>query len=144
MGLSYVHLQPGQGPPDRTSGPFRVVIVSEIEAAQDWRNQVAEWLVNSGCLYVVAWGIECEAWHDTVDWTVLEKFDFADIPDDEFIMTTWHTNEPLSEAFWFAGQAAWHPDVELPDTVILHISNGARGAEMLDAFEVSQTMTTDD
>lgn len=140
MGPSYLHLQPGKALADRTGGPFRAVIVSEVQVAQAWRDQVAEWLVNCGCLYVVAWGVECEAWHDTVDWTVLEKFDFGDIPDEKFIMTTWHANEPLSEAFWFAGHCASHPDVELGETVILHVATKAREAEVLETYANSQTM----
>lgn len=123
---------------------MRALIVSEIEVTQDWRNRIAEWLLKSGCLYVVAWGVECEDWHDTVDWSNLEEFDFGDIPDDRFVMTTWHTDEPLSEAMWFAGQCAFHPDIELGDTLILHVAKGAREAEMLEAYSVSQTMPPND
>ncbi len=106
-------------------GPFRALIVSEAEVTQKWCNSVAEWLVKSGCLYVVAWGTECEKWHDTVDYSVLEEFAYGDIPDDRFIMTTWHADEPISEAMWFAGQCAYHPDIELANTLVLHISNQA-------------------
>ena len=94
--------------------------------------------MESGCLYVVAWGAECEVWHDTVDETSLEMFDFADIPDDKFVMTTWHTDEPLAEAMWFAGQCAAHPDVELDQTVIIHIATEAREAGMLETYSESQ------
>jgi hypothetical protein len=91
-----------------------------------------------GCLYVVAWGVECEAWHDSVDWTHLEAFDYGDIPDDKFVMTTWHADEPLKEALWFAGHCAQHPEVELDETVIIHVADVARGAEMLATFSASQ------
>lgn len=138
MDLSYLHLQPGEAPPDLNGGPFRAVIVSDVEVAQDWRSQIAEWLVRSGCLYVVAWGVECEAWHDTVDWAVLEEFECGDIPDNKFVMTTWQANEPMSEAFWFAGNCASHPHVELGDTTILHVSHQARRSEMLAAYKESQ------
>ena len=123
-------------------GPFRAVIVSEVEVTQERRNRIAAWLVKSGCLYVVAWGVECEEWHDTVDWTNLERFDFGDIPDDKFIMTTWHANEPLSEALWFAGHCAYHPEIELTDTAILHIATEAREAEMLEDY--SQALASDE
>lgn len=127
-----------------TCGPFRALIVSETEVMQEWRNHVSEWLVKSGCLYVVAWGTECERWHDTVDYSVLEEFDYGDIPNDRFIMTTWHADEPLSEAMWFAGQCAYHPDVELVDTIVLHIANQAREAELLEAYRISQITPPDD
>ena len=109
MGLRYLHLRPDEAQPELASGPFRALIVSEAEVPQNWRNGICEWLLKSGCLYVVAWGVECEVWHDTVDETNLEMFDFGDIPDDRFVMTTWHTDEPLSEALWFGGQCAFIP-----------------------------------
>ena len=138
MGLQYLHLSPDQTPPNLISGPFRAVIVSEVEVTQNWRNHICEWLLGSGCLYVVAWGVECEVWHDTVDETNLETFDFGDIPDDKFVMTTWHTDEPLSEALWFAGQCASHPDVQLDETLIIHIATEARESGMLETYSESQ------
>lgn len=142
MGLEYVHLSPEQSPPELTCGPFRAMIVSDVKVSKGWRNCIAEWLVKSGCLYAIAWGVECEDWHDTVDWAVLEEFDFGDVPDDKFVMTTWHSDEPLSEAMWFAGQCAFHPNIELGATVILHIASEARRAETMDAFLASQEATT--
>lgn len=138
MRLLYLHLHPGQAPPEPRSDPFRAIVVSEVEVEQDWRERIAEWLEKSGCLYVVAWGVECEAWHDTVDWTNLQEFGFGDIPDERFVMTTWHANQPLPEAFWFAEHCAWHPDIDLAETVILHISEEARSTEMLETYAVSQ------
>jgi hypothetical protein len=138
MSLSYLHLHPGDPPPPLKGGPFRAVIVSEVEVVEDWRKQIAKWLVKDGCLYAVTWGVECEAWHDAVDWAVLEEFEFGDIPDDRFVMTTWHAKEPLSEALWFAGQCAFHPDVELDKTLLLQISDEPRRTEMLDTYAVSQ------
>ena len=113
MKLEYVHLAPNESHPQLTSGPLRVIIVSETTVSDDWRSSTARWLVDGGCLYAVAWGRECEKWHDAVDWAVLETFDYGDIPDDNFVMTTWHAEERLSEALWFAGNCAFHPHVEL-------------------------------
>jgi hypothetical protein len=138
MGLRYLHLPPDEAPPDLASGPFRALIVSESEVPQNWRNRICEWLLESGCLYVVAWGVECEVWHDTVDETNLARFDFGDTPDDRFVMTTWHTDEPLSEAMWFARHCAFHPDVELDETVIIHIATVGREAGVLETYSESQ------
>lgn len=135
MGLEYLHLHPDKAPPGLTSGPFRAVIVSEVAATQDWRKRIAEWLV-----YVVAWGVECEEWHDTVDWAVLEVFDFGDIPDDKFVMTTWHDDEPLSEALWFAGHVALHPEIDLEETVILHVADEGKRDEMMATYSESQVL----
>ncbi len=49
----------------------------------------------------------------------LEVFDFGDIPDSEFVVTTWHENEPLQEDFWFAKEAAHHPTVKLDNILVL-------------------------
>lgn len=141
MSPSYLHLSPDTRPPDREARPYRGVIVSELETTQEWRNEVADWLVNSGCLYVVAWGVQCEAWHDTVDWTILEKFEFEVVPDEHFIMTTWHDNEPLSEAFWFAGQCASHPTIALQETLLIDVAAAPRERELLESFAASQVMT---
>lgn len=143
MAPQYVHLLPEQAPPIRSIRPFRAVIVSEENVSDAWRSRVAEWLVRSGCLYVVSWGTECSKWHDCVDWAILEEFNFGDIPDERFVMTTWHADEPLSEAFWFAENCAFHPDIELTETIILHISREARGEAMLRAYQESQIMADD-
>ncbi|MBL8656298.1 MAG: hypothetical protein JNJ92_02935 [Altererythrobacter sp.] len=79
-------------------------------------------------------------WHDAVDWAVLEEFDYGEIPDERFVMISWHDNEPLSEALWFAGQCAFHPDVELKGTLIVHVAQAAGSPVMLSAFEESQIL----
>jgi hypothetical protein len=138
--LDYLHLSPGNAPPPVDARPYRAVLIAEEAVTQVWRNEVASWLVESGCLYFIAWGVECEAWHDTVDWTVLEAFDFGDIPDNRFVMTTWHDKEPLSDALWFAGNSAWHPDIDLEGTVIVHVARDERRATMLELYRESQVM----
>ena len=140
MTLDYLHLAPGDTPPQADTEAYRAVLIAEEEVSQDWRNEVASWVVESGCLYFIAWGIACEAWHDTVDWTNLEAFDFGDIPDDRFVMTTWHDKEPLSEALWFAGNAALHPDIDLPRTLIVHVAKTAARDAMLELYTKSQAM----
>jgi hypothetical protein len=54
-------------------------------------------------------------------------------------MTTWHADELLSEALWFAAHAASHPTVSLDQTVLIHISPTERSAELIDAFERAKT-----
>lgn len=140
MELRYLHLAPNASLPQLKTGPLRVVVVSETTVSDEWRKSTARWLVNGGCLYVVAWGVECEKWHDAVDRAVLETFDFGDIPDDKFVMTTWHSDEPLSEALWFAGNCAFHPDVELQLTLVLHVADEAKPDEIIATYSVSQTL----
>ena len=139
MALHYLYLQPNVALQARFSGPFRAVVIAEQEVDEDWRKVVAEWLVGSGCLYAVAWGVDCEKWHNSIDWAVLESFDYGNIPDDRFVMTTWHANEPMSEAFWFAENCATHPHVVLAETYIIHVAEAASMQRMLGAYADSQT-----
>lgn len=138
MKLEYLHLRPDQPLPQTAARPYRAVLIAELAVSQAWRDEVTAWLISSGCLYFIAWGIACEDWHDAVDWTVLEAFDFGEIPDDKFVMTTWHDKKPLSEALWFAGNCASHPDVHLAETVIVHISANERRTAMLQLYCDSQ------
>ena len=144
MSVRYVHLGPEEPPPSLDRAPFCAVIVTEADASEPWRERITEWLVQSGCLYAVAWGADCEKWHDSVDGANLREFDYGDIPEDRFVMTTWHAKEPLREAFWFAGQCAFHPTVTLKSTIIVHVSADPREAAMLQAFGESQTLPDDD
>jgi hypothetical protein len=54
-------------------------------------------------------------------------------------MTTWHDGETLESVFWFAGACAFHPTVELRDTLIVHVSHEDRETEILRLFEEAKT-----
>lgn len=86
---------------------------------------------------MMAWGPHCGTWGDSVDRANIDRFGSRPIPDDEFVMTTWHENEPLSEVFWFAKRAAMHPSVNLVQTVILHISVVSRKDELLSLYDAA-------
>lgn len=140
MEPKYLHLRPESPPPVLMTGPYRAVIIADVAVSVEWQNQIAEWIVAIGSLYVVAWGVDCEKWHDSVDWAVLEVFEFGDIPDERFVMTTWHSGEPISDAFWYAGNCAIHPDVDLSETIILHIAAEAKCAAVLQSYRDSQML----
>jgi hypothetical protein len=141
MSVVYLHLAPNESPPPLQVAPFRAVLIADRAVTSSWRQAIAAWLVSSGCLYFVAWGAGCEAWHDDVDCANLETFDYGDIPDEHFVMTTWHEKDPLSEALWFAGQCASHPDVPLTETMLLHIADEPRETAILKAFKEAQAST---
>lgn len=71
-------------------------------------------LMEHGLAYLVAWGRDCERVHDT--------FDEVSIARDDFVMTTWHDDEPLDEAAYFALVDAW--DEEREHDTILAITAG--------------------
>lgn len=129
---NYLHIQPEAALPEIVvRSPMRVVIVAETEVSSEWQALVSTWLVQSGCLYMMAWGNSCSSWDDSVDMANLEEFKFGQIPEDRFVMTTWHTDKPLADVFFFSKNNAFHPTMELERTVILHIAEKDRGPELL-------------
>lgn len=135
----YVHLRPGDPPPSLDdAAPFKAVVVVDADVTPEWQGQVSDWLVRSGCRYMMAWGRKCTEWDDSVDEANLARFDFGEIPEDDFVMTTWHDDEPVEEAFWFSQFCAMHPSLELEKTYIVHISAESREAPMLETFRQAQ------
>ena len=136
--VSYCWLAPEIAPPVLGfAEPFRAMLVAEALVTPDWRATVAKWLVESGCLYLVAWGDECSLWHDEVDEANLDSFDWEPIPDDRFVMTTWHAREPLEDAMWFSQNCAEHPNVPLSRTLILHIAESPDMHRLLAQYAAS-------
>ncbi|MGO1070141.1 DUF7684 family protein [Lysobacter sp. CA199] len=133
---TYIHLTPESTLPALNIGqPFRAVVIAEQAVSPDWQSQVGDWLVASGCLYMMAWGQDCSSWDDAVDWASLRAFDFGDVPDDRDVFTTWHTDEPLSEVFWFAKNSAAHPTVALEHDVLVHIAANASEQVLLNDYD---------
>ena len=133
--VTYLRIQPEAAlPAVSTRLPTRVVVVADSEVSPKWQAVVSTWLVQSGCLYMMAWGNNCSSWDDSVDMANLEEFKFGQIPEDRFVMTTWHTDEPLAEVFWFSKNNAFHPTVELEHTILLHIGVNDRGQELLASY----------
>ncbi|MBX3308692.1 MAG: hypothetical protein KF751_21815 [Nitrospira sp.] len=127
----YLHVHPGGAFPEVfPQAPFRAVVIAEAEVDPEWQSVLSKWLVRSGCLYMVAWGKSGSSWDDAVDNANLEEFEFGEIPEGKFVMTTWH-DESLSEAFGFAKNSAFHATVDLRSTMLVHISACNREEELL-------------
>jgi len=121
--MLYIQIQnEGQLPDITHLKPFKCVVIIEQDVLPEWREKVSKWLVHSGCVYMIAWGKDCSLWDDAVDMENLEQFQYNEIPDESFVMTTWHDQESLEEVFWFAKHAAAHDIHKFLNTVILHIS----------------------
>ena len=114
--------------------PYRAVVIVEAAVSPEWQGSLSEWLVRSGCLYMMAWGENCSSWDDSVDFANIDNFLPAEVPDDKFVITTWHENEPLEEVFWFAKNSAVHPTVRLDRTVLVHVSREEKGHNLLKAY----------
>ena len=132
----YIHLRPGSVTPkldDKT--PFAAVVAISSEVSNDWRNEVSDWLVESGCRYMLAWGLDCSLWDDSVDLANLEKYEYMSVPDDKSVMTTWHENESLDSVFWFAKTSAVHGSFELTRLIILDICAETREETIIERYE---------
>lgn len=82
----------------------------------------------------MAWGQDCSSWDDSVDMASLEAFGFQQTPNDKFVMTTWHPDEPLEEVFSYAKYSAQHPMLELKNLVIVHITQSGH-QDFKDVYE---------
>ncbi|MYN29642.1 DUF7684 family protein [Duganella levis] len=135
--IIYLHLEPESSLPEIANEPTRMVVIVEAEVSPEWQSLVSDWIVRSGCLYMMAWGIECSSWDDSVDWANIDKYGEEPIPDDGFVMTTWHSDEPLEEVFWFSKNVAFHSVVDLQRTILLHISTTERRDQLIKAYEAA-------
>ncbi len=133
--LKYLQLEPGSELPDISAlKPFRTLVIIEAKLTSEWRSKVSQWLVKSGCLYMLAWGRDCRSWGHSVDFASIADSNFGDIPEQEFVITTSHENDSLRDVCWFSKNIAFHPTVELPSTVILNISRKNRQKEILASY----------
>jgi hypothetical protein len=116
--------------------PFGAIVAIEAEVTSEWQWQVSKWLVEAGCLNMLAWGRDCSSWDDSVDYANLEAFNYDDIPAERQIMTTWHEDESLREVMNFAkhNMVAMSDDVEIKETVLLHISETDKQLEFEQLF----------
>jgi hypothetical protein len=131
---SYLHLIPESGLPEISAAPTKCIVVVEAVVSYQWQKHVCEWMLASGCLYMMGWGHDCNAWDDAMDWANIDKYDGHEIPENQFIVTTWHDGESLEEVFWFSKSVAEHTCVELVRTIILHISAADRKDELLELY----------
>ena len=121
--MEYLRLEPEQALPEWPYfRPYQAVVVIEEKVSYEWQQQVSEWLVETGCLYMMAWGESCSSWDDSVDLANMKKFNFEKVPEKEFVLTTWHEDEPIDEAFLYSKSNAIHPEIGVLKPVIIHIS----------------------
>jgi hypothetical protein len=138
ISLRYLQLIPDQALPDiSVLKPFLAVLVIEEPVSQQWQDQVSRWLVKSGCIFMMAWGLNCSEWDDSVDFANIEQFNFGEIPEDELVMTTCHADEKLKDVFWQAKNSAEHACIDFSNTMILHISTENKERELLSLYSTA-------
>lgn len=93
---------------------------------------VAERLLRAGCAYVCCWGLGCSRVESIFDEVELELR-----PDGPWAMTTWHDEESLASALWFALFSTW-PDEAFANScgslVGISIGSSEWATEIRDAF----------
>jgi hypothetical protein len=84
--------------PEALPGPYFACLVAwDATRADDAEVlALAQRLLRAGCVYMCCWGPDCERVHDLFD-----RADMELRPDGPFAMSTWHRDEPLSDALWF-------------------------------------------
>jgi len=93
--------------PPRADG-FTLLVAAQASPEKEIAIQrFARDAVVDGCGYVCAWGLGCENVHDL--------FDIEAIAADRFVMSTWHSDEELHEALYFALILAFSDEDEFPE-----------------------------
>lgn len=135
MTILYFRLQNGDPLPVLDGfSPYKAVVVIEDIVDFEWQAAASRWLADSGCLFMMAWGKDCSSWDDSVDYANMDQFASGEIPDDKFILTSWHGDEPLQQVVWFSKFAAIHSTIELENVLFLHIGSADRQSEFEDLY----------
>lgn len=128
--LKYLHLHPDDGLPTLDGlRPFKAIVVVEDDVQETTMWDISRWLIDSGCLYALAWGKQAEAWREAIEDAALEAVNYEDVPDERQVQVTAHEDEDLEEVFWFAQHRAAHA-ADPKDTLILHIADVPRRDEL--------------
>jgi hypothetical protein len=141
--MEYIFLKPSQSLHKiETLSPFKAIVIVEEKVEKFWQAEVSDWLVASGCLYMMAWGVECSSWDDSVDWANLHANDYQAVSEDRFVVTTWHADESIEDVFWNAKFTASHNVYELSNLVVIHIAQEPRN-DFLEIYEKTSDMDID-
>lgn len=136
MITKYIQLEPESLLPNiDASDIFRCVVIAEEHVSDAWCENVSQWLVEAGCLYMLAWGINSSFWDISIDLANIAAFDFENIPEESLVMTTWHEHQTLEEVLEFCKLHAFHPTREFVYTLLLHISIDKKEQDILDIYE---------
>ena len=123
----YIHLPPDAPPQTLGVEPgFAAIVIIDGQVSSEWRHEVSEWLVEAGCLNMMAWGHDCSLWDDSVDIAKLEAFDWKDIPKDKHVTTSWHEDESLEDVFHFSKICGEYSKTLITGIIILDITEISR------------------
>lgn len=136
--MNYVQLTAESTLPDVSYlQPFKAVLISEQQPNQDRCRAISEWLVSSGCLYVLAWGKGSIDLYESVQAANQAAHIGEQIPDKHLIIATCHEDEQLADVLWFAKYSALHPCFPLDNVLLVHLARIYRGSELLEQYETA-------
>ncbi len=90
---------------EATDSEFVLLLAADFTQSDVPLSDLAERIVRAGCAYFCAWGPGCELIHDLVDETRVHSTPNC-FDDESVLMTTWHDDETLADAVFFAVVAA--------------------------------------
>ena len=83
-------------------------------------------LVRAGAVYICCWGPDCERFHDCFDEAAFVVH--GQVSESRVLMTTWHNDESLENALWFALNSTFPSSAyEATTKSVLAISVGDQG-----------------
>jgi hypothetical protein len=115
--------------------PFKAVVAVEDRVGRDRQAEISAWLVEMGCRYVMSCGDDCDSWSETVRNANLKGMTIGDLEARDFVMVTAHPREPLKTVFWFAKNAARHPEVAFREFLVIHLAETGRAGEYEAVFQ---------
>ena len=133
--MEYIQITEASELPDISEfAPFKAVIAIENQVSDERQQQISNWLVTAGALYVMLCGEHSGSWSDSVRQANLEQTAIEAMRPDQFVMITDHEQERLRAVFWHAKKHAKHTHVKLEQLVVLHVSNENRAVDYLSIF----------
>jgi hypothetical protein len=124
--FGYLHLGPGEA----YSSPFGaqpyVCLVWDADGFTDSKNRqyLADAIIASNCRYVVCGGAHCEAWHDAMDEAFLELELKGEQYEEQFVMTSWHTDQLESEVALFFVHCTASDEEPFTKYLVLQVGGG--------------------
>lgn len=115
---------------------FKSVLIVEDAVSDARQHNISKWLVDSGCLFMMAWGIDASSWDTSVDLANLAQFENIEIPPEHFVFTTWHDDEALADVFWFSKFCAIHDFHELKP-VVVHLCSTNKENEFRELYNAT-------
>jgi hypothetical protein len=136
--MKYLQLTPSDTLPELADfRPFKTVVIVATPVTTDQQAAISQWLVESGCLYMMAWGEHCSSWAESVQHANRIAFTTPEIPDKSLVISTSHEVEALNEVFWYAKHTAMHPCFKLDKVLLLHVSLAEREQELSAEFSAA-------